>query len=130
MKWEIRRHRPRRIPDWEKADRNHGKRWSNKAKRNEAKRDNSRTLEVGFLDLVTKQGNADKAKTATMMIGQCARKAKLSAEAARALVRSASLERGEPVYAYRCRWCGQHHLTSHPEPGETYDFFCDGRHFR
>ena len=54
------------------------------------------------------------------MMAAFALHAKLTEEAAWKCVRSAALEKGTAMYAYKCKWCGNYHLTSHPLPGVEY----------
>lgn len=125
-KWTIPRHKPKSPAAWTRENKNRNKPWKDKRARSVARLEKARHVETAFLDLVTRQGDKDKARTATMMIGQCVRKARLSEARARQFCRSAAVEKGCVFHVYRCKWCGSYHLTSHPEPDGEYVYSFDG----
>lgn len=125
-KWRIPRHRPKGVPEWEREDRNHSKAFTRKRKHREERQAKEMRRNLAFLDLVCQQTNKPKAHKARQMMRQCERKKKLTLQGARLCARSAALESGSDVYAYKCKWCGAYHLTSHPIKGATYDVHYKG----
>lgn len=121
-KWIIPRHKPRRDGDWIRADKNHGKKFTQKRKNREARVAKEKRKRLEYLGLFSRMGDV----TSTVEMGQCARKSRMTAEAARNKCRTAFVETGKPHYAYLCPWCKHYHLTSHPRPGENYDIKCEG----
>lgn len=122
MKWLIPKHRPKGIPEWERADRNHGKRF--KLKRQTVQRREAERKEREYLAMreLAKSG-VDVAK---VILGTCNRKKSLPLDIARKCARAARLETGRDAYVYECAFCGRYHLTVNPQPGAEYVYSTKG----
>lgn len=119
-KWMIPRHKPKKEPMWCKADRNHGRKFTQKRENRLELQDKEKRRDIAELACIARYAPPTASRNATIRLGQCARKTKLSEESAWKCVRSAALERGVTIYAYKCKWCGNYHFTSHPLPGVEY----------
>ena len=118
-KWLIPRHKPRGIPEWERADRNHGKRVRLKGQ-NAARRQTERKRKEY---LAMRELAANGVEVAKVVLGTCNRKKSLTLERARQCARSAKVETGgRDMYVYECAYCGQYHLTSKPIAGMEYAY--------
>lgn len=121
-KWIIPRHKPRNIPEWERADRNHGKRFKLKGQ-NAARRQNERKRKEYIAMRELAESGIDVAR---VILGTCNRKKSLSLDLARRCARTAKLETGREMFVYECAYCGQYHLTSNPMPGVKYAYDTKG----
>lgn len=120
-KWMIPRHKPIKDREEWKADRNHGKRFALKGKHNDERKAKRQKERRAYLELFARMGDQESARE----IGQCTRKSRLNANKAWLCVKTAFLETGKAAYAYKCEFCGDYHLTTHPFAGKVYPIRCE-----
>jgi len=120
-KWIIPRHKPKRATDDMMSDINHGKRFKRK-ELTRIKREGKRKSE----EYRTYKTLADDGvEVARLVLGSCNRKKSLPFNIAKRCAIAAWLETGRRMFVYACPYCGRHHITSHPEPGNKYVYDTD-----